>query len=267
MQLTSLNDITKNYRHIFLSPHFDDVVYSCGGTLSVQVSSGLRPLVITVFSGTPSADQNLTPLATQVIREMGYDNAVRLAETRRKEDQAALDLLQVDYLWLEYQECIYRGSNYTTKEQFMGGEVNPADAQIEHDLTQALLNIQKALPDVVWYAPLGAGRHVDHQIVCSAADHLARSGSKVYFYEDFPYVYREPAALDKRIQELGGDYETALVEVSEMLPLKIEAADIYQSQINNNFANQEAMHKAIEGYAQNIRPVSTIRLERYWTTR
>src|ERR1700693_6175350 len=101
LQLKSFDEITKSHRHIFLSPHLDDVVYSCGGTLSVQVSSGLRPLVITVFGGTPSADQSLTPLATQVIREMGYDNAVRLAETRRKEDQAALDLLQVDYLWLE----------------------------------------------------------------------------------------------------------------------------------------------------------------------
>lgn len=267
MQLTSLNDITKNYRHIFLSPHFDDVVYSCGGTLSVQVSSGLRPLVITIFGGAPRTEQNLTPLATQVIREMGYDDAIRLTATRRKEDQAALDLLQVDYLWLDYQECIYRGANYTTKEQFMGGEVNPADAPIEHELTQTLLKIQQALPDVSWYAPLGIGRHVDHQLVCSAADHLAHGGAKVYFYEDFPYVYREPGSREKRIQELGGNYEAALVEVSEMLPLKIEAADAYQSQINNNFANQEAMHKAIEGYAQAIRPVETIRLERYWKIR
>ncbi len=33
MQLKSFDDITTRYRHIFLSPHFDDVVYSCGGTV------------------------------------------------------------------------------------------------------------------------------------------------------------------------------------------------------------------------------------------
>lgn len=266
MRLTSLNDITRKYRHIFLAPHFDDVVYSCGGTLSVQVSTGLRPLVITIFGGKPSANQATSPLAKQVINEMGYDDAVRLTEDRRKEDSAALDLLQADYLWLDYQECIYRGS-YTSKEQFMGGEVHSNDEFIERELTQLLHRLQEDLPDVVWYAPLGVGRHVDHQIACSAADHLSRSGGKVYFYEDFPYVYRDPAALDKRIAELGGDYEYALVEVSEMLPLKLEAGDLYQSQIASNFNSREAMHKAIESYARNIRPVETVKLERYWKAR
>ncbi len=73
MQLTNINGIVRKYRHIFLSPHFNDVVYSCGGTLGVQVSSGLHPLVITVFGGPPPANTPLSPFAQQVHGQWGAD--------------------------------------------------------------------------------------------------------------------------------------------------------------------------------------------------
>ncbi len=269
MQLTSLNDITTKYRHIFLSPHFDDVVYSCGGTLGVQLSSGLRPLVITIFGGVPSANTQLSPIAAQIHREMGVSlslGAGAAIEIRRKEDAAALDYLQVDYLWLDYLEAIYRGTPayYTTKEQLIGGDVNNADLAIDHQLAQDLVTLAERLPDAAWYAPLGIGRHIDHQIVSSAADRLIQRGSKVYLYEEFPYVLKA-GAREARIQELGEALEPALVEMSEMLPYRLEAADMYTSQVGPNFGDQATMHKAMETYAHGIRPVETICLERYWT--
>ncbi|GCE21000.1 PIG-L deacetylase family protein [Dictyobacter kobayashii] len=272
MRLTSTNDITKHYRHIFLAPHLDDIVYSCGGTLGVQVSSGLRPLIISAFAGAPATNQELSPLALQVIRDWGASDAqsaIRVMEERRKEDSAALDYLQADYLWLDHPEAIYRGNPgyYTSKEQLMGGEVHPSDRPLENELGKMLVELHDRLPDTAWYAPLGIGRHIDHQIICSAVDRLVQRGAKVYFYEDFPYVQRDPGALEARIQELGSDFEYTLVEISEMMPLKLEAADMYRSQIDSNFGSREAMHKAIDTYAKNIRPVETIRLERYWVTR
>ncbi|MBV9230094.1 MAG: PIG-L family deacetylase [Chloroflexi bacterium] len=272
MQLTSFKDITTKHRHIFLSPHFDDVVYSCGGTLGVQVSSGLRPLVITVFGGVPPSDLKLSPFALQVHREMGVSAAQgvsRLIETRRKEDAAALDYLEVDYLWLDYLDAMYRGEPpyYPDKNAVIGGDVHPADLWIDKQLAEDLIALRERLPDTVWYAPLGAGRHVDHQIVCSAVDRLTQRGAKVNLYEDFPYVQREPGALDARLKELGGTLELALVEMSEFLPVRLAAADIYATQIGVNFGNQEAMHKAMESYTHGIRPVETVYLERYWTAR
>ncbi|GAC1389097.1 MAG: PIG-L family deacetylase [Ktedonobacteraceae bacterium] len=269
MQLTSLNDITTKYRHIFLSPHFDDVVYSCGGTLGVQLSNGLHSLVITIFGGVPSANTQLSSLATQMHREMGINPSQGVGaaiETRRKEDAAALDYLQVDYLWLDYLEAIYRGSPayYTTKSQLTDGDVNSADLTIDHQLAQDLVALQERLPDTVWYAPLGIGRHVDHQLVSSAADRLVQRGAKVYLYEEFPAVLKA-GAREARIQELGEALEPALVEMSEMLPYRLEAADMYTSQIGSNFGDQATMHKAMETYTHNIRPVETICLERYWT--
>lgn len=270
LQLTSLNDITRKHRHIFLSPHFDDVVYSCGGTLGVQVSCGLRPLVITVFGGAPSSNVQLSSFATQVHRGwgLGTSGASDVVAARRKEDAAALDFLQVDYLWLDYAEAIYRGNPayYTREEQVIGGDVHPADLEIDQQLAQDLLTLQERLPDAVWYAPLGIGRHVDHQIVCSAADRLAQRGVKVNFYEDFPYVLKEDA-LEARKQELGMSLEPALVEMSEMLPLRIEGSSMYTSQTGANFGSEEAMQTATKKYTHSIRPVETVYLERYWTGR
>lgn len=270
MQINNLKEITKDSRHIFLSPHFDDVVYACGGTLAVQASNGLRPLVITIFGGLPAEDWQPGPFAQDMQRRMQASNLSShdLVATRRKEDVRALGALSADYLWLDYLAAIYRGSPpyYTSNEGIVGGEVHPADAWIDRQLAQDLLEVSERLPDAVWYAPLGIGRHVDHQIVTSAADRLVRRGAKVQFYEDFPSVLRD-GALEERIDELGVEMDPAYVEMSEMLPLRLEAADCYATQTTLNFANQAAMHRSMEEYTHSIRPVQTVHLERYWTAR
>ncbi len=272
MQITSLNDITRKYRHIFLSPHFDDVIYSCGGTLGVQVSSGLHPLIITVFAGIPSSGLQLSPFAQLLYRQAGISltqGVGSLVEARRKEDTAACDYLECDSLWLDYLDAAYRGNPayYPKEADVIGGEVHPADQGIDKQLAEQLLALQQRLPDTVWYAPVGAGRHVDHQLVCSAVDRLVQKGAKVYFYEDFPYVYKDHGALNARLQELGGAFEPMLVEVSEFLPARLTASEMFASQIIANFGSQEAMHRAMEDYTRSLRPVETVRLERYWTPR
>jgi LmbE family N-acetylglucosaminyl deacetylase len=271
LELTSIDDITRRHRHIFLSPHLDDVVYSCGGTIGVQVSSGLYPLVITVFGGIPPANTKLSAFALQHHRRWGADLTKEpgdIIKVRRQEDAAALDYLQADYLWLDFPEAIYRGNpaQYTSEEQILGGKIHPADQTIDRQLAEILLDLQSRLPDAVWYAPLGIGRHVDHQLVCSAADRLVQRGTKVYFYEDFPYVTRD-GALQIRTEELGSNFEPNFVEMSEYLPVRQEAAAAYASQITNNFSDKDAMFRLIDHYTHNIRPVETVHLERYWTPR
>jgi LmbE family N-acetylglucosaminyl deacetylase len=270
LQLTSVNDITMRSRHIFLSPHLDDAVYSCGGTLAVQVSNGLNPLVITVFSGVPPSDLHLNPFAFEIQKAMGGANldAATMVENRRKEDANALDFIHADYLWLDYLDAIYRGNPpyYPQEEALIGGTVHPADIEIDKQLAQDLVALYERLPDAVWYVPLSVGRHVDHQIVCSAADRLIQRGANVKLYEDFPYVLQEDA-LEQRLNELGGAFEPAYLEMSEMLPIRQEAAVLYTSQIELNFASKSHMLKAIDDYTYSIRPVHTVHLERFWTTR
>lgn len=270
MRLTDISEITRMHRHIFLSPHFDDVAYACGGTLGVQVSSGLRPLVITVFGGAPAANAALSPFAQEQHRRWGADptrEPGHMVEIRQQEDAQALDYLQSDYFWLNYPEAIYRGTPayYNDDRQLIGGNVQDGDRWIDKELGETLLELQERLPDAVWYAPLGIGRHVDHQLVCSAADRLIQRGATVHFYEDFPYVLQQ-GALQERLEELGTAFEPALVEMSEYLEVgRIEAARFYASQVANNFGSEETMGDMMNKYTRSIRPVETIRLERYWT--
>lgn len=269
MQLNNFDEINRDHRHIFLSPHLDDVVYSCGGTLGVQVSTGLRPLVITVFAGVPSSNLELSPFAAEVQREMGFrQNAQAAMTTRRDEDARALQYLNADYLWLDYLDAIYRGTPtyYAQRSQLIGGDVHPTDLWIDKELAQNLVALHDRLPDTVWYAPLGVGRHVDHQIVCSAVDRLIQRGANVKLYEDFPYVLTK-GSLEDRLQEFGNTLEPALVEMSEMLHLRQEGSEMYSSQIQLNFSDKASMYHSMEDYSHNIRPVQTVHLERYWTTR
>jgi len=184
---------------------------------------------------------------------------------RRKEDIKALDYMQADYLWLDYPDAIYRGTPaYYASDGQLISEVNPGDMGIDTKLAQDLVTLHERLPDTVWYAPLGAGRHVDHQIVCSAVDRLIQRGANVKLYEDFPYVL-ESGALEARLQDLGGTLEPAFVEMSEMLHLRQEAAEMYASQIQLNFRDKTEMYRMMEDYTHSIRPVETVHLERYWT--
>ena len=74
-------------------------------------------------------------------------------------------------------------------------------------------------------------------------------------------------ALQTRKEELGSNFEPNFVEMSEYLPVRQEAAAAYTSQITTNFSNKDAMFQLIDRYSHNIRPVETVRLERYWVAR
>lgn len=265
MQLKSFDDIQRHHRHIFLSPHFDDAVYSCGGTLGVQVSAGLHPLVITVFGGAPTTPVEFSPFATKTHRSMGFpQNAQTAIAARRREDATALDYLRADYLWLDYADAMYRGNPSYYPNEVVGVDVHPGDLWIDRELAQNLVTLSERLPDTVWYAPLAIGPHVDHLIVCSAADRLVQIGANVKYYEDFPYVL-DNGALDRRLKDFGNTLEPAYVEMSEMLPLRQEASAMYASQAAANFGSKQTMLDAMETYTYSIRPVHTVHLERYWT--
>lgn len=263
MQVISFNDITSDYQHVYLSPHFDDVVYSCGGNIGVQVNLGQKPLVITVFAGIPSAELKLSSFALKVHKVMGFDqDAKPLITTRRKEDASALIYLHADYLWLDYLDAIYRGAPaYYKRRRSICGKVHPGDIEIVKRLTQDFRMLYERLPGASWYAPLGMGYHVDHQIVFAAAKQLFRHGAHVKYYEDFPYCI-QAGALQKRLRESDNTLKPELVEISETLHLRQEAAELYGSQVKLNFGNREAMYRAMKD--SSAHPMKSVPVERYW---
>ncbi|HEX9038734.1 MAG TPA: PIG-L family deacetylase [Ktedonobacterales bacterium] len=266
MRLESVDQITQNYRHIYFQPHFDDAALSCGGAIKQESATGQRALVITVFGGLPPQDFVTSEFAASTHTSMALPaNAVRAVEARRAEDEAALGLLGADTLWLEYLDAIYRGSPaYYQSNDALFGAVASGDTQLDEELGVLVATVAQRAPLAALYAPLGAGHHVDHQLVCSAADRLAQRKLNVKFYEDFPYVVR-PGALEERQRELAIPMEYELAEISGQIRDKEEAIALYRSQVPDLFGTEEAMRQKLREYSASLRRAYPgILIERYW---
>jgi LmbE family N-acetylglucosaminyl deacetylase len=269
MQLTGIDQITQQYRHIYLQPHFDDAIFSCGGAVALQVGSGQQVLLVTIFGGAPPAAQPLSPFAAQLIQRDGLGaDAAEAVRNRQAEDLAAATMLGADVLWLEHPEALYRGTPaYYQDEQSLFGAVHPDDLALDGTIAETLTKIHEQAPLAVFYAPLGVGNHVDHQLVCSAADRLAQQKINVKFYEDFPYVARTGGALEARQKALGIPMEQELVEISHQpARYKEEASLQYHSQILANFGSEDRLRQSLVTYSASIRRTYPgIQIERYWT--
>jgi LmbE family N-acetylglucosaminyl deacetylase len=269
MQLTASDHITQQYRHIYFQPHFDDAILSCGGAIALQVGSGQQVLLVTIFGGPPPSGQALSSFASQLIQRDGLGaDAAEAVRNRQAEDLAAASMLGADVLWLEFPEALYRGAPaYYQDEQSLFGAVHPNDLTLDGAIAERLSQIHERAPLAALYAPLGVGNHVDHQLVCSAADRLVQQKINVKFYEDFPYVARTAGALEARQKALGIPMEQELVEISHQpARYKEEASLQYRSQIPTLFGSEERLRRSLTTYSSTIRRTYPgIQIERYWT--
>jgi LmbE family N-acetylglucosaminyl deacetylase len=229
------------YDHAYLEPHFDDVALSCGALVKQQGDRGERVLVVTLFAGNPGADAAVTEFAAGQHSRWG-GHADPIAE-RRAEQRAALTLLGADWRPLEHLDAIYRGDQYLSDEELFG-PVKPGDAALVERIAGQLGDVAAAS----WYAPLGVGNHVDHQLALAAA---RAAGIAPLLYEDFPYVAKQPA--EPVAARLGA--RVALeVDARSTLDAKVAAIACYRSQIPTLFGDAAAMEAAVRAWPT----------ERYW---
>jgi LmbE family N-acetylglucosaminyl deacetylase len=258
------------YAHVYLSPHLDDVVLSCGGLIRQQVKAGQRPLVITLFAGQPPGDVELSAFAQSLHARWGHPEG--LIAARWAEDQAALAVLGADYLRLNYADCIYRGRRqagrtgssqdpgwYYASEQALFGPVHPAEHGLPDELAATLNELVPIGDGLTLYAPLTVGNHVDHQLTYVAALILRTRGWRVCFYEDYPYASNQDAlsaVLTARGIEQG---QSSLIPLSEDdLAAKVQAIACYQSQLQVLFGGVEAMAALARDH------ISAVGGERLW---
>jgi LmbE family N-acetylglucosaminyl deacetylase len=211
-------------------------------------------------------DNVVSPFAAQMLQRMGLGaDPCAAVQRRREEDEAAMGALGADTLWLEYLDAILRGTPpYYAAEETLFGAVHPGDVSIDEQLAVMLKSMHERAPLAALYAPMGIGHHVDHQLVCSAADRLAQQRVNVKFYEDFPYV-AQPGALVARQKELGIPMEPELVEISGLLRAKEEAVARYGSQVPMLFGTEDRMRQALREYSSSLRRAYPgIQVERYW---
>jgi len=252
-------------RYVYLAPHLDDAVLSCGGAIHHRAGRGDTVQVITVFAAGGEA------LSSFALEQHDYwGNPPRPMALRRAEDVAALVRLNATALHLDYPDAVYRTLApgqwpYHDLESLMG-EVNPADPVDALALAQALaaaLNSDDQQPDAI-YAPLAIGHHVDHQIVHSAAQYLLAEGYRVAFYEDYPYAESAAATAAALTRAGAGDWPREVVALEPAdLSAKVSALGYYRSQLSVLFGGAEAMPSRVWAFAASRTPEVPL-AERLW---
>ncbi len=235
---------------LFIAPHLDDAVYSCGGTIQHLANSGKTVAIVTVFAGLPPHGE-LSDFAQSLHERWGNaDPSARgdLVKARQQEDIEAAWAIGAGTVHLEYPDCIYRtdaaGNWLYASEDAIFGTV----AESEADLVQALIEnifLLDGVDEVTQlYAPLGIGKHVDHQLVHQAM--IQCEGT--LFYEDYPYAEKDKALIPF-IRSY--DWQPLYVTLSEAeIHAKADAMAAYKSQLTTFWTDKAHLTKNVTAYWQ-----------------
>ncbi|MCG8455633.1 MAG: PIG-L family deacetylase [Holophagales bacterium] len=253
---------SERYDAIYLSPHLDDAILSCGAQIHRRAARGERVMVLTVFTA-DVPDGALSDLAVRVLLWMGLRRERAMA-VRRDEDLRACEGVGAEAVHWPFAEATFRrrtvpGSEgpepgdeelggdelYVTARQLFARPVE-ADIPFIEELASAFERLPPA--DGV-FSPLAVGSHADHHVVRSAAEHAF--GNHLAYYEDFPYV-RKFRALGKALGRRR-EWRGLAVEVEEVnIRARLRAIREYGSQITPLFGDERRMEKAVRRYSQKV---------------
>ena len=259
-----MEDDAKNpasYDAIYLSPHLDDAVLSCGGQIYRFTRSGQRVLVVTFMTGV--SEEELSPAAVELHGLWGFrpeQGVAPIVETRCREDVEACRTLGAEHLHAGLIDALYRRHGESGEPLYPSvasifAEPVPADEAQVAVIAAAVEGLPRATRVC---APFGIGGHVDHVLVRRAAERVL--GRDLEYYEDYPYAHswkarwkafgwRTPHAADgtplrreRRTWTLGPD----------AIEAKCRAVRRYSSQIGALFADEDDMERKVRAYARRV---------------
>jgi LmbE family N-acetylglucosaminyl deacetylase len=165
-------------KHIYISPHSDDVALSCGGQIMSASARRDDMMVMNIFtsesdglSGDPS--------------DTGAKFPDSIRSDRNLEDTAAWN-----YAGIETRHALIPEALLRKRFPFsiIPGREDPA--LVDRIFKFALSHIER-YPDANYYFPAGFGNHIDHIACKKAAFRLLDEGhlDRIFLYEDIPYCW------------------------------------------------------------------------------
>ncbi|MEL7060122.1 MAG: PIG-L family deacetylase [Acidobacteriota bacterium] len=228
---------------LYLSPHLDDAILSCGGQMAAAVARGERVRVVTVFAGDPVGEP--TPTARRLHEAMGLGDDA--AARRREEDRAAGARLGVEVEQWDLPDALYRrdadGGPLIHDLRHVFDPRQRLDLILHKRIARRLCDLPVAGRLV---APLAIGGHLDHRAVRHAAE--AIFGHQLRLYEDVPYARRGRArrrvlgwsALSRKRRA----WRLERLEVPrEVQDAVLAAVDCYITQVPLLFGSSDAMRR------------------------
>ena len=202
-------------RALFVSPHLDDVAFSCGGTFAALARQGWQCTLLTCFTASVPDPRGFA-LACQT--DKGIPPGVDYMALRRGEDErAAARLGAAEVVHLPLPEAPHRG--YDSAPALFG--------EVRDDVWRELAPLLPQGHDLV-FLPQGKGGHVDHLQVIRAAD---AAGLRGHHYADLPYD------ID------GTDGDAGPVEPD--VGAKVDACAAYASQLGFQFGGEARMRERL----------------------
>lgn len=253
----------RDQEHLFVSPHFDDGVFSCGGRIHQLTAAGKPVTVLTMMGGLHAGELPKSPILDDLHKRwMAGADPLR---ARQEEDKRALSRLNAEHLHIDLTDCVYRqvdGALLYQSEESLFGPVHAADYA-----RKALEAVR--LPDpgrqLALYLPLAVGHHVDHQIVRDWG--IGLLGDKpdhwsLRFYAEYPYFNTERAIslalsrIDMPLRE-----EQIILDEADFAA-KVDAIACYNSQISTFWEDVETMALDLRRSSFDARAGQLV--ERYW---
>ena len=216
---------------LFLSPHLDDVAFSCGGTLVKLAAAGWHCVLATAFT---RSVPHPAGFALKCQTDKGLSPEVDYLAVRRAEDAEFGRVVgAAEVLWLDFPEAPHRG--YDSAAELFAG-VRPGD-DVADAVARAVLDLWRRVSPELVFAPQGLGNHADHlQLIAAVTATLPADA--VTWYRDTPYALRGPA-----------DSPGFGVPIGDHLAVKLDGCAAYRTQLGFQFGGEAGMREALAAFA------------------
>ncbi|OGK09704.1 hypothetical protein A2767_07625 [Candidatus Roizmanbacteria bacterium RIFCSPHIGHO2_01_FULL_35_10] len=238
-----IKKIVKNRtRCVFISPHLDDAILSCGGLIS-SLRDKINMEVVSVF--TRPGVRPETKFVRRFITSCGYKNSELLFADRLGEDRVLFKKLGVSFKYLSFIDAVWRKKRINKVLADLLGRINPEFIHIypkDQDVFSGTISssdkitlilvekkILEAIKDdnIVVFLPIGTGLHVDHIII---REICRKNFKKVIYWSDFPYSFRK----EEDINFIKSN-KLSSFEWTENIGQKKELIGFYRTQFNSLF--------------------------------
>ncbi len=205
---------------IFISPHPDDIVYSCFGAFHESE----KPYLLTVFSRSKyMSDNNL------------FWDEEKVTKIRVKEDRLFANMYKAGYSCLDFPDSSLTLNNIKEVTLYR----NPNLLLIK----KRLIDFLSRRNDYNLFIPIGNGWHNDHRDIHKIMMAMHKENNihcnRLYLYEDMPY-YSETSpsfSLTDYLKSEGLQNATLIrheIDFTELKNIWMERYNIYKSQYDRN---------------------------------